>query len=433
MQLFVFMRKVKNMLKMIRGRRWGLLWDRMPFAKVIFTLTNFIPHPQSYKYIILGGHGVGLTAFLHYLESIHAKPCQVLTYEAVRPFIFWRKFNGFSKQSSDGLVFDKAPLNAYAPSIFKSLKYKVPLYQIIRDPISIIKSNINVSMFHAISKINSQEDASNYLFLTIDHIEHLMFHFTSERALVSHIASEVHYLRMRDIDDSGMLHTMQSFASKFGYNLDSQSSDVVGGGGKFTLKSSNNKLPSSYISTQLHISDNTPNYLDSIQESAIKGSLFPRCFPYVFEYNNEIFVLSTPSRLNGQSIQEVDMITLAKRPHIKEYYPIKHYVVQNYEQYPLILASVKSINISSIQQDELNQKIQKYIHYVFEMLKKHKDYEFTEERIIATLLNNQSYAKDLAYKIHRELDILRCDFPNILDEFIHTKKFLSYFNLDKGE
>ncbi|STP06719.1 hypothetical protein [Helicobacter fennelliae] len=127
------------------------------------------------------------------------------------------------------------------------------------------------------------------------------------------------------------------------------------------------------------------------------------------------------------------MITLAKRPHIKEYYPIKHYVVQNYEQYPLILASVKSINISSIQQDELNQKIQKYIHYVFEMLKKHKDYEFTEERIIATLLNNQSYAKDLAYKIHRELDILRCDFPNILDEFIHTKKFLSYFNLDKGE
>ncbi|GAD18125.1 hypothetical protein [Helicobacter fennelliae] len=255
MQLFVFMRKVKNMLKMIRGRRWGLLWDRMPFAKVIFTLTNFIPHPQSYKYIILGGHGVGLTAFLHYLESIHAKPCQVLTYEAVRPFIFWRKFNGFSKQSSDGLVFDKAPLNAYAPSIFKSLKYKVPLYQIIRDPISIIKSNINVSMFHAISKINSQEDASNYLFLTIDHIEHLMFHFTSERALVSHIASEVHYLRMRDIDDSGMLHTMQSFASKFGYNLDSQSSDVVGGGANLPLKAQTTNF-------QAHIF--LPNFISQI-------------------------------------------------------------------------------------------------------------------------------------------------------------------------
>ena len=241
---------------MIRGRRWGLLWDRMPFAKVIFTLTNFIPHPQSYKYIILGGHGVGLTAFLHYLESIHAKPCQVLTYEAVRPFIFWRKFNGFSKQSSDGLVFDKAPLNAYAPSIFKSLKYKVPLYQIIRDPISIIKSNINVSMFHAISKINSQEDASNYLFLTIDHIEHLMFHFTSERALVSHIASEVHYLRMSDIDDSGMLHTMQSFASKFGYNLDSQSSDVVGGGG------ANLPLKAQTTNFQAHIF--LPNFISQI-------------------------------------------------------------------------------------------------------------------------------------------------------------------------
>ncbi len=173
--------------------------------------------------------------------------------------------------------------------------------------------------------------------------------------------------------------------------------------------------------------------MDSIRESAIKGSLFPRCFPYVFEYNNEIFVLSTLSRLNGQCIQEVDMTTLTKRPHVKEYYPIKHYVVQNYEQYPLILASIKSIDIYSIQQDELDQKILKYIHYVFEMLKKHKDYEFTEERIIATLLDNQSYAKDLAYKIHRELDILRCDFPNILDEFIHTKKFLSYFNFDKGE
>lgn len=236
MQLFVFVRKIKSMLKIVRSRRWGLLWDRLPFTKVIFTLTNFIPHPQSYKYIILGGHGVGLTAFLHYLESIHAKPCQVLTYEAVRPFIFWRKFHGFSKKSSDGLVFDKAPLNAYAPSIFRGLKHKVPLYQIIRDPISIIKSNINVSMFHAISKINSQEDANKYLFSMIDYIEHLMFHFTSERALVSHIASEVYYLRMRDIDDNGMLHTMQSFASKFGYSLDSQSSDIIGGGANLPLK-----------------------------------------------------------------------------------------------------------------------------------------------------------------------------------------------------
>lgn len=111
-----YLKKIKTAIKLIKGKRWGAFWDKMPFAKQIISFTNFLPHKNNYKYILIGGHGLGMTAVLHYFEKIGAKPLEIWSYEIVRPFVFYRKF--------DGMVLDKAPFNSQSARILKNCNKK---------------------------------------------------------------------------------------------------------------------------------------------------------------------------------------------------------------------------------------------------------------------------------------------------------------------
>ena len=236
----IIIRKIKSAYKLLKGGRIHAFFDRMPFAKQIISSTNLLPHPQKYDYILLGGHGLGLTAMFYYLKKIGAKPEEIWSYEIVRPFVFYRNFSG--------IVLDKAPLNNQSQKILKTCTKKVPVYQIVRDPISVIKSNINVTMFHSISKINSKKDAQDKLIEVIKGISHLMFYFGSQRKLIDHLKLDITYLTMKDIGENGMEATLKNFINRF-------------------------KLPC--VDTKEICSS----------ESVVKGSIFPRCFPHIFSIN----------------------------------------------------------------------------------------------------------------------------------------------------
>lgn len=213
-------RKIHSAIKLIRGKRWAVILDRLPIYKKISSITNLLPHPSNYKYILIGGHGVGMVALKHYLEKINASPCEILSYEIVRPFIFYRHF--------DGLVLDKYPINNDINKIISTCTKKVPLYQIVRCPIEIIKSNVNVNILHSISNINNQNDANKLLFEIINNISHLMFYFKSTRNLVNCITKEVNYITMQDINDENMNNTINKFAKKFNYPFE----NINNGGGR---------------------------------------------------------------------------------------------------------------------------------------------------------------------------------------------------------
>lgn len=387
------LRKLKSFVILVKGRRWGEVWDRFPFAQKILNLTNYFPHPQNYRYILLGGHGLGMTALFYYLRQIGAKPDEIWWYELIRPFIFYRKF--------DGMVLDKVPLNTDAPKILQKLRKKVPAYQLIRDPISIIKSNVNATMFHSISAINSQEDANKNLIDTINQISHLMFYFTSIRKLVNHIVTDMTYLKMSDIDEKGMSTTLQKFAQKFAYNPYEQ----WGGGLQ--------------------------------NESVIKGSLFPRCFPHIFKIQNQSFILSTRSRLNANNVKEVDMNTKVYivRDKLKGSYKIiqDNILAPGYEQYPLVLAALGSSQ-THLQDEkmlkEIEDKIDSYINHTTSAIQKHERFIFNEDKIIDVLCQNKDFSLKLAHKIHNELDCIRQENPKLLEEFIHTDKFLKVFDIN---
>lgn len=236
-RILIIIRKIKSAFKLLKGGRIHAFFDRLPFAKQVISSCNLLPHPQNYDYILLGGHGLGMTAMFHYLKKIGARPEEIWSYEIVRPFIFYRNFSG--------MVLDKAPLNNQSHKILQTCTKKVPVYQIVRDPISVIKSNINVTMFHSISKINNKKDAQDKLIEIIKGISHLMFYFSSQRKLIDHLKLDITYLTMKDIGESGMPTTLNNFIKRF-------------------------KLPY----------NNTKEICSS--ESVIKGSIFPRCFPHIF-------------------------------------------------------------------------------------------------------------------------------------------------------
>lgn len=210
-------RKAKTMIKLIKGKRWGYFLDRIPLYKNIISITNLLPHPDKYKYIVIGGHGVGMTALKYYLDKLGAKPMEILSYEIVRAFIFYRNF--------DGLILDKIPINKNIHKIMQKCNKKVPLYQLIRCPIETIKSNVNIQIFHTLSKVNTQQDANNVLFKVIYDIPHLMFYFRSTRELVNHIQNHVNYITMQDINDNNIYTTLKNFANNFKYDYNN-----IGGG-----------------------------------------------------------------------------------------------------------------------------------------------------------------------------------------------------------
>ena len=236
----MIIRKIKSAFKLLKGGRIHAFFDRLPFAKQVISSTNLLPHPQNYEYILLGGHGLGMAAMIYYLKKIGAKPEEILSYEIVRPFIFYRNFSG--------MVLDKAPLNNQSQKILKICTKKVPVYQMVRDPISVIKSNINVTMFHCISKINNKKEAQDKLIEVIKNISHLMFYFGAQRKLIDHLKLDITYLTMQDVLESGMPTTLNNFVKRFNLNCDNVEKICSG-------------------------------------ESVVKGSIFPRCFPHIFRIN----------------------------------------------------------------------------------------------------------------------------------------------------
>lgn len=372
------LQRARNMIKVIKGGRWGYFYDRLPGAQKAFNLTNLFPHPSAYRYILLGGHGVGLTAVKYYLSKCHAKPMEVLSYENFRPFVFWREF--------DGLVLDKSPLNSDASKILATCTKRVPVYQLVRDPMSIVKSNVNATMLHTISTIHSQKDANALAFAIIRDISHLMIAFASQRKLVEHITSDVSYLSMEDIDDTNMPSTMQKFCDRFGYTNCSYD-----------------------------------------EESVVKGSSFPRCFPYIFHIDGEVFGLSTLSRLVDGSSAEIDVSAHIDSKRLQWSHPIhklESIVVEGYESHPLYLVCAAPPPIKSGSLEQARAKAQSYIESTRTLLERAKQLAFTESTLIEALLQAQDLSQYLAQRIERECAIIKNDRPDIWERFSHTREFL---------
>ncbi|MCE3040059.1 hypothetical protein [Helicobacter anatolicus] len=283
-------RKIRSFFKLASGGHWGSIFSKILPAKFLITLTNFFAKKLSYRYILLGGHGMGMRSFRYYLEQIGATPREIYWYEMLAPFVFYRK--------DEGLLIDKDLKNEFAKKILSRQKISIPCYQIIRDPISIIKSCLNATIFHRISALQDKKDVENVLIEILKNTPHLMFYFTSLQNSIKHLATDITYLTQDSINQKNLQNTLNDFANRFNYS---------------PIK---------------------------IEESVLKGTAFPRAFPYIFEVEGESFVLSLNGREDKHSELDMGTFISKKFPIIKEkIFFIKEVIFEGYEDYPLYLAS----------------------------------------------------------------------------------------------
>ncbi|WP_158657710.1 hypothetical protein [Helicobacter sp. 'house sparrow 1'] len=353
--------------------------------RYLLTFVNCLLLRESYKYLLLGGHGMGLASTIFYLEKIGAKPKQIFWYEIIPPFYFYKSF--------DGLVFDKDVQNKVANRVISRLTLRVPCYQIIRDPISVIKSCVNASCFHRISVINTKDDMASLLIEILSKTPHLMFHFASMRNSVKHLILDVTYLTQDSIGQDNLQNTLNDFADRLGYKHIELSKSI----------------------------------------SVLKGTTFPRAFPHFFQFQNKSFVLTMEGRDNGSKEMDKDTFVEKKFKVLNKRYPcVKTIIVPGYEEFPLQILRLDYQEVGEGVLFEVEKKAREYIDYVLTSLQKHKTLILNEEEIIGLLTSPdcKDFGLKVAQKIHQECFYIRKERPDLLDTFSYSKRFLSSFGID---
>ncbi len=377
--------KIRSLIQLIQGGHWASIFSKYAWIAQLITSLNYFPIRKKYRYILIGGHGSGLLSMTYYLEMMQAKPQWIYAHEMMQPFLFFRDF--------DGMILDKAIKGQTINKILATLQIKVPCYQLLRDPISMIKSCVNASLFHRIDAIHTNEQMQDLLIEILEKTAHLIFYFTSSRKPIEHLIASMTYWTQECINQDQLHQTLLDFAKTLGYHL--------------------------------------PVFP---QESVLKGSLFPRAFPYLFELDGISFGLFPNGRENKSS-ELNQAIFLARKARVIPlgYVELKTFYVQGFEDFPLRLVTWNLKDKNAYLLQKANVHAMEYIQKVLSALKKHQRLCLHEEGVIAILRDRADIGEKIAKKIHQELAILRKEAPMILETFAYTKTLLEIFNQDMME
>ena len=113
--------------------------------------TKFLNMPKDYSYIIAGSHGVGFVAFIKYMQIIKANPMTLDNMFARSDYVLLARKQAMQyKNKLYGLSIEKAYIDNTRKNILQKLDSKVPVFCLIRDPISILRTHTH---YHIIPKL----------------------------------------------------------------------------------------------------------------------------------------------------------------------------------------------------------------------------------------------------------------------------------------
>ncbi|WP_143428706.1 DUF2972 domain-containing protein [Helicobacter sp. 12S02232-10] len=190
-------------------------YDRIIAAilgKKISLWTNTLK-PHRYRYIMLASHGTGRNAFWHFLQACNAYPMRKFDIGCMdkTAFFSWRKIYG--------IVSDRDI--SHLPSTLKfitKLDHKVPVFCLVRDPISIIRSGVNMTLASNLmgggDNVSIQEVLKSYLESYAQMPHH--FIFTTSPKQFSSLTQELIYIDMKELSAQKAFDTMKKVCQKIG-------------------------------------------------------------------------------------------------------------------------------------------------------------------------------------------------------------------------
>ena len=105
--------------------------------------TQFLSLPQGYSYISVGSHGVGYAAWLELCKLCGLNPTDLSVYHRIDFARYYRKIHEKQNGVFFGLTLDRSYLDSRREKIMSRLQKRVPVFCLVRDPISVLKSHAN--------------------------------------------------------------------------------------------------------------------------------------------------------------------------------------------------------------------------------------------------------------------------------------------------
>ena len=207
-------KKKFNVLKMCFEYGW---YDKIAagfLGKRISLFTNTLK-PQRYRYIMLASHGTGRNAFWHFMYAAKAYPMRKFDIASIDRICF------FSWRRIYGIVCDR-DLSSYqcAMKFINKLNKKVPVFCLVRDPISIIRGGINMTLANNIMGGGISVSISEVLDSYLESYNQLPHHFifTTSPKQFEHITKELIYIDTNDLSSQNAYNTITKCCAKIGIN-----------------------------------------------------------------------------------------------------------------------------------------------------------------------------------------------------------------------
>ena len=130
--LEVFKKKINTLITCFQYGEYDKIVSGI-IGKKISMISNTIK-PQRYRYVMLASHGVGRNALWHFLYQCKAYPMRKFDIVCIDRtcFFSWRKIYG--------IVVDRDLSHLpNSKKFINKLQKKVPVFCLVRDPISIIR------------------------------------------------------------------------------------------------------------------------------------------------------------------------------------------------------------------------------------------------------------------------------------------------------
>lgn len=345
-------------------------------GKKISLFTNTL-RPQRYKYIMLASHGTGRNAFWHFMYEAKAYPMRKFDIASIDRtcFFSWRKIYG--------IVCDRDLSNSCSGMKFVSkLNKKVPVFCLVRDPISIIRGGVNMTLANNIigggNNVSIKEVLESYLESYREMPHH--FIFTTSPNQFTHITKELIYIDMNELSSKNAYNTIKFCCKKIGIN-EIKKNKIF-----FTKKIADSLALNIEKDFDLHINNNS----FSIKVVQFENILHKRFKILRIINDNEIK-------------REIAICITGKN----------------------IKSTLKKINQDNKIKQYIENTINAYLEDIKSKFRLYETLKIKEEEIIQYFKENKNHFNKFKELLEYETSNVRKYAPHIVESWIYYKKFLN--------
>ncbi len=361
------------------------------------------PPPQDYSYIVAGAHCRGLQALTYFLQKLNLSPILWYILRNDEPsFELWKfrllhrcKLTNFRW----GIVLDGSYRNPRTVKMLASLKKEVPVICLVRDPISVIKTYINmprtedmegliIGRCESVPKVPAIDLLNGVIALSIRYFE-----FTTSLRQIQHVTKEIIFIETTDISGhDNTIKTLQRI-SKILQIEDIQYEDFCSGDVTFN---------------------------DFIKRSFPRAEtigITSECFRIVFGFEESFY------RESYDGLKPALPYPILFENIPSSSFPNKSFKVLLGKRF-VLERTLKKLREDPSVKTAVSSAIEQYCAKVLEAERRHKEAMLDERGVLKLLKENPESSKKLRELLKYEVSEIERLAPHIVEKWQYYKMFL---------